>query len=36
MKAFLATRSIFFVVLLPGTVAGYVPFRLLRSEGKLR
>ena len=36
MKAFLAIRSIFFVVLLPGTVAGYVPFRLLRSGGQLR
>ena len=36
MKAFLAARSIFFVVLLPGTVAGYVPFRLLRSGGQLR
>src|SRR5262245_66131287 len=36
MKAFLAARSIFFVVLLPGTVAGYVPFRLLRSAGQLR
>ena len=36
MKAFLGARSIFFVVLLPGTVAGYVPFRLLRSTGQLR
>ena len=36
MKAFLAARSIFFVVLLPGTVAGYVPLRLLRSAGQLR
>jgi hypothetical protein len=35
MKAFLAARSIFFVALLPGTVAGYVPFRLLHS-GQLR
>src|SRR5215469_2130636 len=35
MKAFLAARSILFVVLLPGTVAGYVPFRLLRSAGQL-
>jgi len=35
MKTFLAARSIFFVVLLPGTVAGYVPFRLLRSGGQL-
>jgi protein-S-isoprenylcysteine O-methyltransferase Ste14 len=33
MKAFLAARSIFFVILLPGTVAGYVPFRLLHSGG---
>ena len=36
MEAFLAARSIFFVVLLPGTVAGYVPFRLLHSRGQLR
>jgi protein-S-isoprenylcysteine O-methyltransferase Ste14 len=36
MKVFLAARSIFFVVLLPGTVAGYVPFRLLHSGGQLR
>jgi protein-S-isoprenylcysteine O-methyltransferase Ste14 len=36
MKAFLAARSIFFVILLPGTVAGYVPFQLLRSAGQLR
>src|SRR5215472_15215257 len=36
MKAFLAARSIFFIVLLPGTVAGYVPFRLLHSGGEFR
>jgi hypothetical protein len=36
MKAFLAARSIFFVVLLPGTIAGYVRFQLLRSAGQLR
>src|SRR5262245_62577159 len=36
MKASLAARSIFFVVLLPGTLAGYVPFQLLRSAGQLR
>src|SRR5215471_2906883 len=36
MKAFLAARSIFFIILLPGTVAGYVPFRVLRSAGQLR
>jgi len=36
MKAFLAARSIFFVILLPGTIAGYVPFQLLRSNDQLR
>ena len=36
MKVFLAARSILFVVLLPGTVAGYVPVRLLCSAGPLR
>jgi protein-S-isoprenylcysteine O-methyltransferase Ste14 len=36
MKIFLAARSVFFVILLPGTVAGYVPLRVLRSAGQLR
>jgi protein-S-isoprenylcysteine O-methyltransferase Ste14 len=36
MKIFLAARSVFFIILLPGTVAGYVPLRVLRSTGQLR
>ena len=32
----LALRALFFVFLLPGTVAGYVPYRLLRASGHLR
>ena len=36
MKIFLAARSVFFIILLPGTVAGYVPLRVLRSAGQLR
>ena len=34
-RAFLALRSLFFVGLLPGTVAGYVPFRILRATDRL-
>jgi protein-S-isoprenylcysteine O-methyltransferase Ste14 len=29
---FLAIRSLFFLILLPGTVAGYVPWRILRTS----
>jgi protein-S-isoprenylcysteine O-methyltransferase Ste14 len=36
MRFLLALRAIFFVLLLPGTVAGYVPFRILRAAGRLR
>jgi hypothetical protein len=36
MRFLLALRAIFFVLLLPGTVAGYVPFRMLRSADRLR
>ena len=36
MRALLALRSIFFVVLIPGTVAGYLPYRILRGAGELR
>jgi protein-S-isoprenylcysteine O-methyltransferase Ste14 len=36
MRFLLALRAIFFVLLLPGTVAGYVPFRILRSADLLR
>lgn len=32
MKAFLALRSLFFLVLIPGTVAGYIPLRILRAS----
>jgi protein-S-isoprenylcysteine O-methyltransferase Ste14 len=32
MRAVLALRSLFFLVLLPGTVAVYVPYRILRSS----
>jgi protein-S-isoprenylcysteine O-methyltransferase Ste14 len=35
-RALLALRSIFFVLLLPGTVAGYLPYRILRGAGELR
>ena len=35
MQRFLALRAILFVVLLPGTVAAYVPFLLLRASGRL-
>jgi protein-S-isoprenylcysteine O-methyltransferase Ste14 len=33
--ALLAIRALFFVVLLPGTVAGYVPYRMLLASGAL-
>jgi hypothetical protein len=36
MRFLLTLRAIFFVVLLPGTVAGHVPFSILRSEDRLR
>jgi protein-S-isoprenylcysteine O-methyltransferase Ste14 len=35
MRLFLALRAIFFVVLLPGTVAGYVPFRIVSAASGL-
>jgi protein-S-isoprenylcysteine O-methyltransferase Ste14 len=31
MRAFLAIRALLFVTLLPGTVAGYIPFRIIES-----
>ena len=34
-ELFLAVRAAFFVLLLPGTVAGYVPFRILRATNHL-
>ena len=36
MRFLLALRAIFFVLLLPGTVAGYIPFGILRTAGRLR
>src|SRR5258706_3343016 len=36
MPLLLALRALFFVLLLPGTVAGYIPFSLLRSGNLLR
>ncbi|HJZ84265.1 MAG TPA: isoprenylcysteine carboxylmethyltransferase family protein [Polyangia bacterium] len=35
-RLFLALRALFFVALLPGTIAGYVPFRMLRASSLLR
>ena len=35
MRLLLALRALFFVLLLPGTVAGYIPFRILRSADRL-
>lgn len=36
MNLFLAIRAVFFVALLPGVVAGYVPYRILLASGHLR
>ena len=36
VKLFLAIRALFFVALLPGVVAGYVPYRMLLACDKLR
>ena len=36
MRFLLALRAIFFVLLLPGTVAGYVPFRILSAADQVR
>lgn len=35
MKTFLAIRSLLFLILIPGTVAGYIPLRILRASGRL-
>ena len=35
-QLFLALRALFFVLLLPGTVAGYIPFGILQSGNLLR
>jgi protein-S-isoprenylcysteine O-methyltransferase Ste14 len=34
-RTFLALRSLFFVLLLPGTAVAYVPFRILRATHRL-
>ena len=36
MSVFLAVRALFFVALLPGMIAGYVPYRMLLASGELR
>jgi len=36
MRFLLALRALFFVLLLPGTVAGYIPFRILQTTSRLR
>jgi protein-S-isoprenylcysteine O-methyltransferase Ste14 len=36
MRLLLALRAIFFVLLLPGTVAGYVPFGILSAADQVR
>ena len=36
MKALLAIRALFFVALLPGVLAGYVPYQMLLGSGRLR
>jgi hypothetical protein len=36
MRLLLALRALFFVLLLPGTVAGYIPFSILRAGNLLR
>ena len=36
MRLLLALRALFFVLLLPGTVAGYIPFSILRAANRLR
>jgi protein-S-isoprenylcysteine O-methyltransferase Ste14 len=36
MRVFLASRAIFFLVAIPGTVAGYVPFRIIHATNAAR
>ena len=36
MNVFLAVRSLLFLVLMPGVVAGYVPYRVLVGSGSLQ
>ena len=33
MRTLLALRALLFLILLPGTVAGYIPFRIVRTAG---
>jgi protein-S-isoprenylcysteine O-methyltransferase Ste14 len=35
VNLFLAIRALFFVALLPGVVAGYIPYRILLASGRL-
>ncbi len=35
MKPLLAARSLLFLILIPGTVAGYIPLRILRASKRL-
>ena len=35
MNLWLAVKNILFVILVPGTVAGYLPYRILRKSGEL-
>jgi len=35
MKFFLGLRSLLFLILIPGTVAGYIPWRILRARHEL-
>jgi hypothetical protein len=35
MKLFLGLRSLLFLILIPGTVAGYIPWRILRASKQL-
>jgi protein-S-isoprenylcysteine O-methyltransferase Ste14 len=35
MNIFLVVRSLLFLILIPGTVAGYIPFRILQSSRQL-
>lgn len=35
MKLFLGLRSLLFLILIPGTVTGYVPWRILKSSKQL-
>jgi len=35
MNALLAIRSLLFLILIPGTVAGYIPWRILRASHQL-